>query len=155
MELSQNLQTQEQTLSALMAKKARIEILSWTYVHTGKKVADWRKSAGVSSAGLDYRTIVRIENGQPVKADSYHHLRKTFEAAGVVFTKDDVVPQTIDDKSLKINGFTPFTGHIHQAVCARLNQILATTDSKISQAMLMSRIVEQGIQTIAAHEARS
>lgn len=151
----QDLRTQEEMLSAIMAKKARIEILSWTYVVTARKVAEWRKSAGLSTAGLDYRTIVRIENGQPVKADSYYHLRKTYEAAGVIFTENDVAPQTIDDKSLKVNGFTFFSGHLHHSVSARLERMLATADSKVSEAQLMSRIVEQGIQILARHEGRS
>lgn len=152
---SQNLQTQQQILSGLMAKKARIEILSWTYTRTATAVGDWRRKNGFGDLGLDYRTMVRIENNQTVKPDSYHHLRKTFEAHGVVFTENDVEPQTIDDRSLKIHGYTRFTGHLHQSVCDRLQEMLASADSKVSEAQLMSRIIDHGIQHLARPEGQS
>lgn len=142
------------TLSPIMARRARIAILDWSYKQTSEACTAWRKARNPADKGLDYRTIVKIENGQLVGENIALHLRKTYEEAGVIFTDTDVCDQTREQRSLKINGYKPLAGHIHQSVDRRLKEVLSNADSSISAAQLMSRIVEQGLRIVTPNEPR-
>tara|TARA_R110001583_G_scaffold177643_2_gene333286 strand:+ start:15338 stop:15808 length:471 start_codon:yes stop_codon:yes gene_type:complete len=143
-----SLSEQFKTLSPHMAKKARNEILGWTFTRASRACAAWRQMRNLDPQGIDYRTLVKIENGLAVKDTSYYHLRKTYEHAGVVFTEDDVRSLTLSEISLKINGFMPIAGHIRENVGERLKEILSGAANDYAAAELMSNIVAQGIRGV-------
>lgn len=142
-------------LSPKMARRARVGMLDWTFKRTSEACTIWRQTRYLPDKGLDYRTIVKIENGQLVDERIVLHLRKTYEEAGVIFTEDDVSDHTQEQRSLRINGFTPIDGHIHQSVDIRLKQFLANAETSISAAELMSRIVEQGLNIVTSPASRT
>ncbi|WP_147262166.1 hypothetical protein [Thalassospira xiamenensis] len=152
----QNMEEQLKILSPKMAHGARCAVLNWTYARTTEASKEWRERnalkvkgrQGENSLGIDYRTILRIEQGLPVQIGTVVDLRETYIDAGVRFTVDDVVTRSHEETILKINGFEPVPTFLRQESSRRLKEILASQPDVIEAAYLMEKIIAKGMQAV-------